>query len=122
MSEKWSEEAKMSDVAIASQLIKRVVPRDHRSVKEWISVTARRLGWTFMRTKGVWYGEARRIEAFEMADLRAGENRKLYEARNEFRELKDRITRLEAALSASDADFHRPLLDALLERNQPVDR
>lgn len=119
MSEKWSEKAEMSDVAFASKLIKEVVPRDHRPVKEWISVTAMRLRWPFMRTKGVWYGEARQIQAHEMVDLLAAKNRKLNEAKNEYRELTDRISRLETALTNTDEDFYRQFVDALRRNDRP---
>ncbi len=122
MSEKWSEKAEMSDVAFASKRIKEVVPRAHRPVKEWISVTAIRLRWPFMRTKGVWYGEARHIRAHEMADLLAAKNRKLNEARNEYQELKDRIARLETAVAVADEDFSRPFVDALRYARRGMDR
>jgi len=43
---------------------------------------------------------------------RERQNRKLQEATNEYRDLRERISRLEAALSF-DADFYRPHIDAL---------
>jgi len=41
------------------------------SVKEAIARAANRLGLPFTRTRDIWYGDARRIEAWEMDRMRA---------------------------------------------------
>lgn len=100
MSEKRSEFSEMSDVCLAADLIRQIEPRDHRSIKEWIGATARRLGWSYGRAKSVWYGEARRIDAAEMDALRkASEARQLRKLADEHRNVKERIARLQAALA-----------------------
>jgi hypothetical protein len=108
MSDFQSEFREMSDVAYAAELIRKVEDRRHMSVKEWIAVTARRLGWPYSRAKAVWYEDARRIDAKEMdalrSAIRARETRILA---NDFRTQVDRIARLKAALAVVDEEFHR---------------
>jgi len=53
----------------ASALVRRVEPVQ-RSVKAAIGSAARRLGWEYTRTREIWYGRARRIDAHEMDALR----------------------------------------------------
>jgi hypothetical protein len=107
MLEKRSEFKEMSDVVFAAELIRRVEPRRHMSVKEWIGTTARRLGWPYSRTKAVWYEDAKRIDAAEMDAIRAAilarETRKLA---SDHRTQLDRIARLKAALAVVDEEFH----------------
>ena len=93
----------MSDVALAAALIRQVEPRRHMPVKEWISATARRLGWHYSRTKAVWYEDARRIDAREMDALRSA---LIKDARREHENLRARLAGLGAALAAVDPDFH----------------
>ena len=113
MFNKSSERSDLSDVAQASALVREVAPVEGATVGERILIAARKVGWGFNRTRDVWYEQARRIDAREMDQLReARQNRKLQEATNEYRDLRERISRLEAALSF-DADFYRPHIDAL---------
>ena len=117
----------MTDVAECSELIRSVVPREHRSIKDWISTTARRLGWGYGRTRDIWYANARRIDGFEKEQLKAihakrAEAAEKRIARNEYAELCDRITRLETALAVADEDHGRPLIDALRAIMGHVDR
>lgn len=66
------------------------------SVKAAIRRAARRLGWSFSRTRGVWYRDARRVTATEMDQLRARVRRDGEEAsRDDLAELKARIQRIE---------------------------
>ncbi|PHP68204.1 hypothetical protein CSC94_06005 [Zhengella mangrovi] len=91
----------MSDAAYAAERIRQVTPREHRSVQDWIRVTARRLGWGVTRTKSIWYGEARRIDAREMRELEhAIEKSALREARRARDDLAERVERLEAIIAA----------------------
>lgn len=101
MSEKSSENSEMSDTAIAAERIRLVTPRDHRPVSDWINATARRLGWGVNRTKSVWYGEARRIEAREMREIENAIGRsELEQARRARAELAARVEKLEAIVAA----------------------
>ena len=68
----------------------------------------------YSRTYEIWYGRARRIEPEEIEQIAEAlrlKNEKA--ARNEFHELKIRLARLEASLSARDPDFHSPDIDHL---------
>lgn len=113
MSENWSERSEMSDVALAATLAHEIAPAG-RTVGQQIAAVARKLGWSRSRTISIWYGEARRIDAREMDQLRAARDaRRLQEASHEYRELRARIARLEAALAITDEAFHRPHVDAL---------
>ena len=74
------------------------------SVKMVIGRASRRLGWPWGRTKRLYYGEARRIDAEEM-DLARADARKrsqklalAIEAKHEYEELTARIARVEALL------------------------
>ena len=108
MSEKRSEFSEMSDVAYAADLIRQIEPRRDLSVKQWIVVTARRLGWPYSRAKAVWYADARRIDASEMDALRAAiRERETRSLSHEFKHQVDRIARLKAALAVVDEEFHR---------------
>lgn len=126
MSEKRSEFSEMSDVAFAADLIRQVEPRRHMPVKEWISVTARRLGWPYSRAKAVWYEDARRIDAAEMDALRAAiREREMRKLSHDYREQVDRIARLKAALAVVDEEFHREQIVGLERqfcRGRDVDR
>lgn len=114
MSEKLSEKSEMSDVALASSLVRDVAPLRGETVRGRIVLAARKLGWSYSRTRDVWYAQARRIDAGEMDDLRkAHEARRLAAATHEYLELRARISRIEAALLATDEAFHRPQIDAL---------
>lgn len=95
------------------------------SVPQVISRVARRLGWERGRTKRLWYGEARRIDAEEMDAVRAYLDRHaLDKARGELAQNDELIERI-AALLVQDPDFHRvqvaEFLKALGRRDSPVD-
>lgn len=114
-SNKLSERSDMADVVQAGVLIRDIVGAGGgTTIGERILLTARKLGWPHTRTRDVWYEQARRIDAREMDQLRAAtERRRLEEAGHEYRELRARIARIEAALLSQDAAFHGPTLDAL---------
>lgn len=99
----------MSSVSEASLLVRRVAePRDvSDSVKAAIVRAARRLGFPFSRTRDLWYGHARRIDAAEMDRLRD------LAAKREAELLRAQILAARNALAATDAEFHRPQIDAL---------
>jgi hypothetical protein len=55
----------------AAQLLKLATPSlDHETTKTRIVRAAKALGWNFDRTRRIWFGEAARIEAHEMDQLR----------------------------------------------------
>ena len=59
------------------------------------------------RLENIYRGEARRIDADEMDAIReAAKHPRSIEARNDIRELRDRLSRLEAALCVADEAFH----------------
>jgi hypothetical protein len=119
MLEKPSKDLDMSAIVEASILIRQVAePRPvGDSVKAAIVRASRRLGFGFSRTKTIWYGEAFRINAEEMDVLRKAAKRRHVEqiARAEASVVLDRMVALRAAMATADADFHKPLLDALDE-------
>lgn len=81
-------------------------------MKNVLDRTSRLAKLTYWRTYDIWYGKARRIEPHEIEQIAAAlqiKNEKA--ARNELHELKLRLTRLEASLSAGDSDFYRPAID-----------
>jgi hypothetical protein len=100
MSEFLSEKSEMSPVSEAAILIRRVAePRPvGDSVKAAIRRAAQALGFSFSRTKDIWYGDARRIDVSEMDALR--EQAGIYAA-------------VAAKLRYQDEDFHRAQADAL---------
>ncbi len=93
------DERDQKDVQAASELIKRVLPRDHRSVGDWLSATAIKLRWSRNRVHSIWYGEARRIAAWEMDILRDSTAARLVD-KSAVAELTKRLDRLEEAVLA----------------------
>lgn len=56
----------------AAELVRcAAAPSDRGSIKAQISAAATKLKWKFSRTREIWYGRARRIDAHEMDALRA---------------------------------------------------
>ena len=81
-------------------------------MKSVLDRTSRLARLTYWRTYDIWYGKARRVEPHEIAQIAEALRIKTEKAaRNELHELKLRLTRLEASLSAGDADFYRPSID-----------
>ena len=72
------------------------------SIKALINRAARKAGMTTSRARKCWYGEAKAILAQEMDALRGAAAKRQEErehgARTEFRELSERIARIEAAM------------------------
>jgi hypothetical protein len=77
-------------------------------VKGVLVRTAKAAGLSFWRTSDIWYGKARRVEDYEIAQITAALHRKKQiETRNELQELRRRLQCLESRLVQTDADFHR---------------
>lgn len=81
-------------------------------VKTAIARAAKLSGLGYWRAFDIWYAKARQIETYEIeaiAEAIRAKNEK--DGRNELRELKARLTRLESLLAAGDAHFHSPSID-----------
>ena len=98
-----------SSVSEAQTLVQRVAaPRGvSDSVKAAIVRAARRLNFPFSRTRDIWYGHARRIEAAEMDRLREEA------AHVEARLLVSNLLVMRERLSKTDESFHRDTIVAL---------
>lgn len=96
MSEISSGKPEISSGCEACNLLKRAaVPQAGESVKSAINRVARQLHWNFARAKSIWYGEAKRIDAHEMDQLR----RLAAEQATRFRRVAD-------AMQTVDPDFY----------------
>jgi len=113
----------MSSVAFAAKTLKtHIAPMGSAdNVQQRIRLAARRLGWSFTRTKDVWYAdprvslsvdEMRVIE--ETADVKYG--------RAEVRSIDELIAKADALLEGSDPDFYRPMVDAFRAFIRTLDR
>jgi hypothetical protein len=114
MSKKRWDKTEMSTLVFAQNTLKNdIAPLGSaENVKARIRLAARRLGWSFTRTKDVWYADPRVSIAGE--ELRAIEQVSgVTYGRSEARSVDDLIARAEALLDGNDADFHRPFVAAL---------
>lgn len=113
MSEKQLEKSEMSSVDFASTALQRyVAPQaSGQNIKDRIRIASRRLGWSFSRTKDVWYADPRvSISVDEMREIEEAAGIKY--GRAEVRTIDDLIAKADALLDGQDADFHRPFVDA----------
>lgn len=113
MSEKQLGKSEMSSVDFAAVALKNhLAPKGSaENVKDRIRLAARRLGWSFTRTKDVWYADPRvsiSAEELRVIEEKAG----ITYARTEVRELDEIIRKAELLLAGPEADFFRPLVDA----------
>jgi hypothetical protein len=107
-SEKSSELSAMSSVNEASALVQRVAgPLEAGGIKAAIGRAARRLGFRYSRTKDIWYGDARRIDASEIDRLREEA------ARVEAEQAVSNVLALRDSLAATDPQRHREAIGAL---------
>lgn len=113
MSEMSSEKSEMSSVEFVSgALQRRVAPPSYGQVKARIRHAARALGWSYSRTKDAWYADPRiSLSADEVRDIEKATG--LRYAREEIKDIDRLISRADALLEGSDADFHRPFVAAL---------
>jgi hypothetical protein len=83
-------------------------------VKAAIQRASRLSGLSYWRCFDIFYGKARRVEAFEITAIAdALERKRELEAKNELAQLRLRLSRLEARLLSTDEDFYRPQIDFL---------
>lgn len=81
-------------------------------MKSVLDRTSRMARLSYWRTFDIWYRKARRVEDYEVAQIKEALRIKREKAaRNELHELKFRLAKLEASLSARDPDFHSPDVD-----------
>ncbi|WP_148287810.1 hypothetical protein [Rhodopseudomonas sp. B29] len=109
----------MTTVDEASSLLRELASprRPGEYVKQAIERAAVAAGIEYWRAFDLWYAKARRVEEYEIDQITDAKRRKEdAEARSELRDLRLRLLRLEARMSASDADFHRPEIDAAREQ------
>lgn len=107
---------RQSEISDAMRLVKLAAgPRvGGESVKLAIGRAARSLKWSFSRTREIWYGNARRLDAHEMDKLRSIERKHIVElAAPDLRKHVAQIAALRARLNALDPDFHRNDIAAL---------
>lgn len=81
-------------------------------VKTVIGRAAKLSGLSYWRTFDIWYGKARQIEGYEIGQIaNAIQAKNERDGRNELRELKARLLRLESLLASGDSHFHSPSID-----------
>jgi len=123
MSENLLEKSEMSSVEFSSAALKRyVAPKGSgQNVKDRIRVAARRLGWSFSRTKDVWYADPRvSISAEELRAIE--ETAGIKYGRIEVRTIDELIAKADALLDGPEADFYRPLVDGFRAFIRALDR
>lgn len=77
------------------------------SIKSAIGRASRLLGWKYNRTREIWYGTARRIDAGEMDDLRTLEReRDAKSSATERGRYLEQIAVLRTRLQMRDPEFH----------------
>lgn len=115
MSEKWSEKSEMSTVDFCQKALKgRVAPPSVGSVQARIRAAARELGWSYTRTRDVWYGDERvSIKPKELFRVEAVSG--LTYAREEMRINDEAIERATALLGGQDPRLIRTLVAAVVE-------
>jgi hypothetical protein len=104
----------MSNVIIASNMLRDLSEpwNSGEKVKSALDRTARMAKLSYWRAFDIWYRKARRVEDYEIAQIaEALRIKNERAAKNELHDLKLRLARLEASLSAGDADFHSPAID-----------
>lgn len=124
MSENQLEKTEMMSVeSFASNTLRDyVAPRGSGvSVKDRIRLAARYLGWSFTRTKDVWYADPRvSISGTELRDIEKISG--ITYGRAEARSVEQLIAKADALLMGADEDFHRPFVAALRAFFGAVDR
>jgi hypothetical protein len=114
LSEHRLEKSEMSIGAFTAETLRTRVapPGSGVSVKDRIRIAARRLGWSYTRTKDVWYADPRiSISGDELRDIE--EISGVIYGRAEARSLEQLIAKADALLESGDTDFYRPFRDAV---------
>lgn len=113
MSEKTSEKSEMSTVEFGQQALQtRIAPPSLGSVKRRIQVAARELGWSYTRTRDVWYADERvSMKPQELFRIEAISG--LQYARQEVRKHDAAIERANALLHGQDPHLVRTVVAAV---------
>lgn len=114
MSEIRSEKSMSSVTDFASTNIKyRIAPAGSaENIKARIRLASRKLGWSFSRTRDVWYADPRvSIKPHELRqiELKSG----VEYGRAELRTVEDLISKADQLLDSQDADFYGEFRTAL---------
>ena len=116
MSEKFSGVRVVSELALEmrSRLLTLAGPRRWTDTREsMLARAARRAGITYRTAKSLFYCESADPKSSVVERIRAATaEQEATNARQEYRELCDRIARLEADLRIQDEEFHSPDVDA----------
>jgi hypothetical protein len=113
MSEFESEKSEMSTVEFCQGALRNeIAPRHVGSVQRRIEIAARKLGWSYTRTKDAWYADPRiSIKPDELFRVEAVSG--LQYARQEMRKNDEAIERATALLGGEDANLIRTLVAAV---------
>lgn len=113
MSENRLEKSEMSTAVFVSDALKNhIAPKGVGvNVQDRIRIAARRLGWSYTRTKDAWYADPR--ISINGEELRTVEDISgVTYGRAEARSLEQCIAKADALLEGSDPDFYRSFRDA----------
>lgn len=116
MPDKASEKSKMT-VAVFCQgaLRDEIAPPSLGSVKKRIGKAASKLGWSYTRTRDVWYADPKiSIRGEELSRVEAVSGL-IYQARQEVRKNDEAIARATALLGGEDAHLLGEIVAALLQ-------
>lgn len=113
MSELESEKSEMSTVEFCQGALRdRIAPRNIGNVQRRIEIAARKLGWSYTRTKDTWYADPRiSIKPDELFRVEAVSG--LQYARQEMRTNDAAIERATALLGGEDTHLIRTLVAAV---------
>lgn len=116
MSEKASEKSEMSTVEFCQRALKEeIAPPSYGSMQARIREAARKLGWSYTRTKDAWYADPRiSIKPEELFRVEAVSGL-TYDAREEMRKNDRAIERADALLGGEDTRLVRTLVAAVRE-------
>lgn len=82
-------------------------------------VRARCAHFHYWRAFDIWYRKARSVEAYEIdAIVEAAEAKEAKAIRDEIRDVRTRLLRLESILVTQDAEFHRETVDFVREQTR----
>lgn len=104
----------MSTVEFSSKLLKsNVAPLGSAvNVSDRIRLAARRLGWSYTRTKDIWYADDRAsIDGDELVTIENYTG--VYYGREEVRSVEQLISSATALLERQDSDYHGPTIAAM---------
>lgn len=113
MTENELEKSEMSTVEFVSENLRgRVSPPGRAaSVSERIRLAARDLGWSYNRTKDLWYADPRvSVSGKELREFEIATG--VEYGRKQINEIDQILARADALLDGPDADFHRPFVAA----------